>query len=369
VAALRFRATNTSDAGVGWQLPFAMTVYTIDPVSDSRWAEFVGKHPAASIFHTPEWLEALRRTYSYKPIAITTSPLGCSLTNGIPFCGISSWLGGRRLVSLPFSDHCAPLAEDSTGLTSLLASLRESVDRKKWKCAEIRTTGSLLSDSEGFEESKSFFLHKLDLRPCLDDIFRNFHKDCVQRKIQRAMREGLTQETGRSALLLDQFYRLLLMTRRRHGVPPQPLAWFRNLVSCLGDKVKIRIASKDENPVAGILTLQNKQRLVYKYGCSDERFNQLGGMQMLLWKAIEDAKTGQVTEFDMGRSDCANSGLVTFKDRWGATRTRLTYLRYPRVRFRSIRDATQGNISKRIFACMPNGLLTATGRVLYKYLG
>ena len=346
-----------------------MTVYTINPTKDERWGEFLETHPAASIFHTLEWLEALRRTYGYEPVAFTTSPLGCSLTNGIPFCAISSWLGGRRLVSLPFSDHCAPLAEDSTGLTRLLVSLRESVDRKKWRCAEIRAMHSFSPDYEGFEESKSFFLHKLDLRPCLEDIFRNFHKDCVQRKIQRAMREGLTQEQGRSESLLVQFYKLLLMTRRRHGVPPQPLAWFRSLLACLGEKVRIRVASKDGSPVAGILTLQYKQTLVYKYGCSDERFNQLGGVQILFWKAIEDAKIDQMTEFDMGRSDCANSGLVTFKDRWGATRTRLTYLRYPRVRFRSIRDATQGNISKRIFACMPNGLLTATGRVLYKYLG
>jgi len=226
-----------------------------------------------------------------------------------------------------------------------------------------------LPNYEAFEESKGFFLHTLDLRSCLDEIFRNFHKDCVQRKIQRGVRERLTQQEGRSELLLAQFYRLLLMTRRRHGVPPQPLAWFRNLVTCLGDKVRIRIAAKDGRPVAGILTLQYKQTLVYKYGCSDEKFNQFGGMQMLFWRAIEDAKTDQLTEFDLGRSDCANSGLVTFKDRWGATRTRLVYLQYPRPRLHSIRNATQGSISKRIFACMPDGLLTATGRVLYKYLG
>jgi len=345
-----------------------MTVYTIDPVNDERWGEFLEKHPAASIFHTPGWLEALRRTYGYKPVAFTTSPLGCSLTSGIACCGISSWLGSR-LVSLPFSDHCAPLAEDSGALTSLLTLLREIVDREQWKYAEIRPIDSLLAVCEAFDESESFFLHKLDLRPCLDDLFRNLHKDCVQRKIQRATREGLTEEEGRSECVLAQFYKLLLMTRRRHGVPPQPLAWFRNLLAWLGEKVRIRIASKDGSPVAGILTLQYKQTLVYKYGCSDEKFNQLGGMQMLLWKAIEDAKADQLNEFDMGRSDCANSGLVTFKDRWGAARTGLTYLRYPRARFRSIRDATQGNISKHVFACMPDGLLTATGRVLYKYLG
>lgn len=344
-------------------------MYTIDPIKDERWGKFLEKHPAASIFHTPQWLEALRRTYAYEAVAFTTSPPGHPLTNGIPFCGISSWFSGRRLVSLPFSDHCAPLGEGSEQLTTLIASLRDSLNRKKWKCLEIRATDSALGGCEAFEKSKVFFLHKLDLSPSLDEIFRNLHRDCVQRKIQRATREELTHQEGRSELLLTQFYRLLLMTRRRHGLAPQPLAWFRNLIACLGDKVRIRIASKGGRPVAGILTLEHKQTLVYKYGCSDTRFNQLGGMQMLLWKAIQQAKTAELSEFDMGRSDCENSGLVAFKDRWGTTRTRLVYLQYPRTRFYSLRDAVHGNLSKRAFARMPNGLLSATGRLFYKYMG
>ena len=91
----------------------------------------------------------------------------------------------------------------------------------------------------------------------------------MQRKIKRAEREGLTYEEGQSDSLLAKFYQLLLFTRRRHGLPPQPVAWFRNLITCLGDKVKIRVASKDGCPVASMLTLRHKQVLVYKYGCSD----------------------------------------------------------------------------------------------------
>ena len=37
-----------------------MPVLRIDPITDGRWREFINTHPAASIFHTPEWLEALR---------------------------------------------------------------------------------------------------------------------------------------------------------------------------------------------------------------------------------------------------------------------------------------------------------------------
>ena len=51
----------------------------------------------------------------------------------------------------------------------------------------------------------------------------------------------------------------------------------RNLIACLGDNVKIRVASKDGRPVASILTLRHKRTLVYKYGCSDDHSTIWGG--------------------------------------------------------------------------------------------
>jgi Acetyltransferase (GNAT) domain len=346
-----------------------MAVYKIDPTEDERWGELLEKHPAASIFHTPEWLEALRRTYGYEPVAFTTSAPGCPLTNGSPFCQISSWFSGRRLVSLPFSDHCTPLVESSEQLTDIVASLRESLDREKWKYIEIRAGDSAMPDCEALEKSKVFFFHRLDLRPSLDDIFRNFHKDCVQRKIQRAAQASVTYEEGRSDSLLAKFYHLLLVTRRRHGLPPQPVAWFRNLIACLGDKVKIRVASKDGRPIASILTLRHKHVLVYKYGCSDPRFNRFGGTQLLFWKAIQGAKDDQLSEFDLGRSDCDNPGLIRFKDRWGATRSMLSYRRFPSRHPQIVSKAAQAPIVKYLFSCVPDSLLAAAGRVLYKHIG
>ncbi len=346
-----------------------MAFYRIDPTKDTRWEAFVQKHPNASVFHTPGWLEALRRTYDYEPVVFTTSPPGTELTNGIAFCRITGWLGGSRLVSLPFSDHCAPLAESSEQLAGLVTDLRQSLDSKNRDSIEIRWADPDLYKCTKLEPSENFLWHKLDLRPSLADLFQSFHKDCVQRKIKRAAREGLTYEEGQSDSLLAKFYQLLLFTRRRHGLPPQPVAWFRNLIACLGDKVKIRVASKDGCPVASILTLRHKHFLVYKYGCSDHRFNHLGGTQLLFWKAIQGAKDDQLFEFDLGRSDCGNPGLIAFKDRWGATRSTLTYLRFPLRRSQIVSTATQAPIVKYLFAFVPDSLLAAAGRVLYKHVG
>ena len=83
--------------------------YEIDPLRDERWASLVESHPHASVFHSNNWLKALRSVYGYEPVVMTTCPPGARLTNGLVFCRVNSWLTGRRLVSLPFSDHCEPL--------------------------------------------------------------------------------------------------------------------------------------------------------------------------------------------------------------------------------------------------------------------
>jgi len=347
-----------------------MTLSIIDPIRDSRYEAFLERQPAASVFHTPGWLEALQRTYGYEPLVFTSSSSGDQLSDAMPFCKINHWVGGHRMVSLPFSDHCAPLADEPQRLGCLSNMLQEQLAAEGAQRMEVRVTSSVVPQYNGWHKtSTTFVLHELDMAPSIDEIFENLHKDCVQRKIHRAEREKLTLEHGVSELLLSKFCSLLLMTRRRHGLPPQPRSWFRNLLVCLRDKATIRIASKDGRPVAGILTLQYKHTLVYKYGCSDEQFSPLGGIQMLLWQAIQDAKKLKVTMLDMGRSEIENSGLVTFKDRWNATRTNLTYLQYPRPTTQTIQEAARSLISKRVFACMPDGLRSATGRLLYKYMG
>ena len=346
-----------------------MTVYKINPITDTRWSQFVERHPRASVFHTSEWIQTLYQTYGFEPFVLTTTHPGLPLTNGIPFCQVSSWLGRQRLVSLPFSDHCAPLVDDSNQMNDLLVYLQGNCELEGWKSIELRAAETATLDALSFEQESTFCWHKLDLRPDLDRIFDNFHKDCVQRKIQRAEREQLVEEKGRSEELLNKFYHLLLKTRRRHGLPPQPFAWFRNLIACLGEKATLRVVSKDDRPVAGILTLRHKHSLVYKYGCSDERFNHLGGMQMLLWNAIREGKHQHLSELDLGRSDLNQEGLITFKDRWGATRTKLVYQVYPHSGFQALRSAWQAMFSKLVFAWMPDSLLAASGRALYKYMG
>ena len=346
-----------------------MAIYRTDPLRDPRWVEMVEKHPRASVFHTPGWLEALRRTFGYEPVVYTTSPPRADLTNGVVLCRVSSRITGRRLVSLPFSDHCEPLTERPEDLLSLLNGLEFTRSGEGWKYVEVRPRTSRDAPLPGMGLAQRYCFHSLDLRPGLEEIFRRFHKDSTQRKIRRAERERLTYEEGRSEALVEKFYTLLLRTRRRQQLPPHPRAWFSKLAECLGDRMKIRVASKDGRPIASILTLSWKDVMVYKYGCSDERFHKLGGMHLLLWTAIQEAKTDGCREFDLGRSEYDNPGLITFKDHWGASRSELAYWRHPAPVVPTPAAALARRVAKFAFARLPNRLLIAAGNVLYKHIG
>ncbi|MBZ5539512.1 MAG: peptidoglycan bridge formation glycyltransferase FemA/FemB family protein [Acidobacteriia bacterium] len=346
-----------------------MTMHQIDPIKDPRWEVFLERHPCSSVFHSAAWLAALHKTYGYEPVAYTTTRPGTELENGLVFCRIDSWLTGRRLVSLPFSDHCHPLVDRQENLVSLLQGLQRIQVDERLKCIEIRPLESSTIEWGNFAAAESVYLHKVDLRPSLEQLFRNLHKDSIQRKIRRAEREGLICEEGRSEALLSKFYRLMLLTRRRHELPPASLDWFRNLGVCMGEKFTIRVACKNERPIAAVLILSHKNTVVYKYGCSDAEFHNFGGMPFLLWKTIENAKKEGAEELDLGRSDIDNSGLVQFKERLGASRSTLTYVKFPASRARSTSAGWKMQIAKLVVSYLPDRCLITAGRLLYPHIG
>lgn len=345
------------------------TVYNLDPIRDPRWDRFLARHPRSSVFHSPAWVEALQRTYGFEPTAYTTTPPGAELENGLLLSRIKSRLTGRRLVSLPFSDHCEPLVERPEDLASILTNLEYEKAKWQWKSIEIRPRETWTPNGSYFGAAESFYLHTLNLRPSIDQLYGNLHKDSVQRKIRRAERERLAYEEGQSESILERFYELMLITRRRHELPPAPLEWFRNLKNCLGDRLLIRMVSKNERAIAAVLTLSYKEAVVYKYGCSDSRYHSLGGMPLLLWKTIEDAKKKGAQELDLGRSDLDNLGLVRFKERFGAARSMLTYYVFPASPTRTLATDWKMKIAKRIFPVLPDRWLIMAGRVIYPHIG
>lgn len=345
-----------------------------DPIGDPRWAALLDRHPQASVFHAPGWLDALRRTYGFEPFVVTTSPAQ-ELQNGLVLCQVRG-LRSPRLVSLPFSDHCDPLVNDPGELSELLGHTKDQLRTRRLGSVEIRPRGlttAWLERTEvqhGLRPSQSYVLHQLDLRQSPDQLLASMHHSSTRRGIRRAAREHLTYECGRSEAMLADFFRLFRMTRRRHGLPPQPLEWFRNLRSCLGDALTIHLARLASQPIAAIVTVSFKGTMVYKYGGSDAAHHRRGTMPFLFWNVIQTAHTQGLATLDLGRSDLDQPGLVTFKDHLGATSSPLSYYSFPPRRADTHQRKNWASRLARV-ACehLPDSALDLLGRIAYKHAG
>ena len=342
-------------------------MHIIDPLSDPRWEPFIEGNESACAFHSSGWLRALAKTYGYEPLAVTSSPAASELSDAVLLCRVESWATGRRLVSLPFTDHCQVLANDDTNVPELAKHVAEFAAREKYRFCELRPLAPVRFGDQ--HRSGVYAIHWLDLRPSIESIFRGFDKDSIQRKLRRAEREGLQYEEGSSAEMIDKFYRLLLRTRRRHQLPPQPIEWFRNLAESMRGSIQFRLALKEEEPIAAIVTLTDRNTIIYKYGGSDERYHATGSMPFLFWRAIQEAKaTGRVA-MDFGRSDLDNPGLIRFKDEWGTSRAELTYYRFPAPKGAGTRAGLAERAATAVFSRIPDRVLAAAGRLMYRHIG
>jgi len=349
-----------------------MSVYQIDPLQDSRWADFVDVHPKASVFHAPGWLKTLYRNYGYQPVAFTTSPPRAELKDAIVFCCVESWFTGKRLVSVPFADHCSPLVNTAESLYELLdcISRTHGIHVQYVEIRPLSDGNVSFREKTGFREQEQFRIHSLDLRPDLKIILKSFHKDSVQRRISHAERAGLVYENGSSPDLLNKFYHLLVKTGRRHGVPPKSMQWYQDLLSAFKERCRIRVASRAGVPIAAILTLSHNGTVTYKYGGSDKRYHALAGMPFLLWRAIAESKESGARTFDMGRSDLDNPGLINFKSKWGTVNLPLTYWRCPAPRYwRAWSRAHLSSAGGYVLSRLPDCVATRVGEVLYKHAG
>ena len=347
---------------------------TLDPLTDPRWRELVQRDARASAFHTPEWLEALRRTYGFVPVVYATDSSRSELRNAIPFCAVTSWVTGRRLVSLPFSDHCEPLVDGPAPLGEILDHVTADARRRGWRYVQLRPrTGAATTGARGFRHGESNYHHTIDLRPDLDTLFKGIKTD-NRTAIRKAERSGLRHLVGRDAAFVRAYFALHVMTRSTQGVPPQPAAWFQNLARSLGDMLDIHLLLQDDTPIAGMVTIQFRDQLMCKYTASDRLRDHTGLGKSLLWQSIRRAKERGATSLDWGRCEPVDVGLAQYKERFGAQRSENSYLRFSSVPADPVPAARPraqwvAGAARSVIPRLPPSVLRVAGRFAYRHVG
>jgi len=297
----------------------------VDPVADPRWEDLVRRASEGSIFHHPAWLRLLSESYGYPLSACCVASADGRLLGGLPVALVSSRLTGRRLVALPFSDLCPPLAAPGAP-PSADGALGDALGALQRSCGlplEVRGGGEILRRAS---RGQRFHHHVLELDRDVDATKRRFTKPQALRGVRRALREGLRAElrTDRGALAV--FYRLHVATRRRLGVPTQPQRFILGLEQLFDEGLGfVLLVRREEHVVASAVFLTFGSVLTYKYGASDARSLAARPNNLLFMEAIRWGCENGFRSLDFGRTHWGQEGLRAFKLSWGPEERTLCY--------------------------------------------
>jgi lipid II:glycine glycyltransferase (peptidoglycan interpeptide bridge formation enzyme) len=167
------------------------------------------------------------------------------------------------------------------------------------------------------------------------------------------------------------FYRLHCMTRKRHGLPPQPFRFFENIYRSIlaRDLGFIVTASLGRKPIAAALFLHLGKRVIYKFAASDQAVQRLRGSNLVIWQAIKWCVRNGFEELSFGRTSLWNEGLRRFKLGWGADETRTDYFKYD---FRTSGFVTEKDLTAawptKFFRMMPVRVSKLIGALLYRHI-
>ncbi|MBT7866935.1 MAG: GNAT family N-acetyltransferase [Opitutales bacterium] len=337
-----------------------------NPLDCPNWDEQIAHFPQTTFFHTSAWLKVLHDTYKYEPLAVSLSEGNkpCAL---LPLMEIDSWLTGRRGISLPFTDYCPPLLLDENDLPKLLDQAYALGAKRNWRSLETRSPAGL---EENGIPSLLHYTHRLSLEQDTDRLFSQCSSS-TRRATRKAETAGLSIDQAPSLENLKSFYELLCLTRKRHGLPPQPWKFFR----AIHDRIlsqglgSLFLATHKSTPIAGALFLHHNQNAIYKFGASDESFQAKRPNNFVMWSAIRSFAQNGCQELDFGRTSLDNSGLRRFKLGWGAAEQTLPYI-HRNIQTRTIEiqsDQTQG-WHNQIFKILPTPLSRLAGQLLYKHV-
>ncbi|HEY3755753.1 MAG TPA: GNAT family N-acetyltransferase [Opitutaceae bacterium] len=338
----------------------------VDPTTAAGWDHSVLSMPGATVFHGAGWARALRAAYGYRPLyLIQGSPERPDAV--LPLMEISSWVTGRRGVSLPFTDECPPVGCDRERFASLLGDAQSLARQRSWKQLQLRGGAAWLSPAPA---SDRFFGHQIDLTGGETAVLGRCDA-AVRRAIRKAGHEGVAVEFSTAPAAVDEFYRLLCLTRRRHGSPPQPRRFFRLLqreILAPGAGIVV-LAHHQGRAIAGAIYFHSGTYAIYKYGASDETFQHLRGNNLIMWSAFQHYLGRGCAVLDLGRTDSDNEGLRRFKLSWGATERTVDYFCQNLASQQFLEQRPFARSPSALFRRLPLPLARLAGELLYKHVG
>lgn len=343
-----------------------MNIKIINPLDFPDWNQQISRLREATIFHTSNWARVLSETYGYKPRYFCTLHKG-QLQNVIPVMEISSPLTGKRGVSLPFSDRLDPLVDDPVIFKKLFEFIVEFGSSYGWKSIIFRGGDKFFRPDQSFDSYINSFIQ---LNGSQQTLYKKF-KGSTRRNIKKAESSDLKTTISMTEESVRSFYDLNCLTRKEHGLPPQPFRFFQKIYQHIlySDNGFVCLSRHRNKPVSGVFFLHFNRAAFFKYGASDKHFLHLRPNNLSMWHAIQKCLNDNFEIIDLGRSEISHQGLIQYKRGWNATEEVINYYKYDLREKNFSTKRSNLNSSYILLKHLPLPILKAIGNTLYRHVG
>jgi hypothetical protein len=332
----------------------------VNPLEHPDWDALLTRRPDFSFFHGAAWARVLADSYGFSPF------WQAGEKSLLPLMEVDSWLTGRRGIALPFTDDCPPLCESAGEFRPLFQSAVELGRARGWKSIELRGGRGFFGEAPA---SLEFYGHLLDLAASEARLFEKMDGSARQ-AVRKAEKDGVTVEVSQSMEAVRDFYALQCLTRKRHGLPPQPLDFFLNIQRHIlsQNQGMVVLAGWHGAKIAGAMYFFLGGRAIYKYGASDFRRQHLRPNNLVMWEGMKWLARHGNASLHLGKTSLGNEGLRKFKLNLGAVEQRIGYVKFDlrTNRFEVEKDGVAG-WHNRVFRALPVFMSRRAGELLYKH--
>ena len=279
----------------------------------SSWDEYVLRHPAHSPYHLSGWGLSVVKAYKH-PVLFIAAYSQLQIVGVLPIILFSVPMRTKFLCSLPFCDLGGCLAENSDIKIQLEEFAFRLKNQYKASHVEIRDRVESKFSNSDWENKKVSMLLNL---PTTSEQLRASFKSKLRSQINKAEKNGLEYEFGRSFRFVKDFYQIISENMHRLGSPVHSLSWFSSIVENYNSKCLISLIRSDGKVVSAGLILFTDKQVCIPWASTLSDYNHLSPNMLLYWSLLKFSSDHGCEQFDFGRSTF-NEGTYKFKAQWGA---------------------------------------------------
>ncbi len=317
------------------KLPPPLTLAS--PPDDAAWDALVAADPAATVFHTSAWARLWTAEWPGARWEALVAPAG----EGVYAAGFGAivrpGLLGPRVMSMPYATYGGPLL----GTGAAAAGVRHS-DLLAGYAALLRARRATRSELAWYDgdasaipkglEVEDLTTHVRPLTPDFDALFRALPHS-VRSRVKQAEQQGLTRRIVTDEAGVAAFHALATSALERHGGTAKPLDLYLRILATLvpAGLARFDLAEDDGTPIAGGIHLLHRGVAINWLTVADPARLAARPNHFVLAGVLSDLCAAGFHEYNFGASPAGATGLVQFKEDWGATPRRVL-----RVRHRSL---------------------------------